>query len=191
MPEVAAVLYGQRDGEPDDAWLARLALVLLAREPDPATVAALAHRLLTWFDPSAERRRAAFPAAHVDLFRRLAERHPARADIAAVFADALTACGSISVDALLDAYLAAFALDPREVFGRDGDLGDWFEGADRHRRVRYRAYTIRAAELDDPEGNRDYVAERLGALLAEIGDDAGLIAELAQIVGPLLRRAVD
>ena len=81
--------------------------------------------------------------------------------------------------------LAAFEADPTLIYRMSGEYRDLMERAGGREWAAYRALAIRAAELDDPEGNREYVEDEARDLIADVKDDPAL----RSLVLRILRRA--
>jgi hypothetical protein len=109
------------------------------------------------------------PAAHLAFWKALSERFPQVPRLRGIYADTLLLTGR--PDEALTEFLAAFAVDPRVLYAFGGELRDLFESRGGLPWALYRATAVRAAELDDPEGNRDYVQDVTKELADEFRHD--------------------
>ena len=174
-------LYSRRPSEPVGVWLGRVLDALPAdAEADEQIVAELAQAVN---GPLAEeqRRIEEDSAAHVDFWRTVAERLPSHPHSHAMYADTLLLTGD--TEAARREMLAALEADPTIVYRMSGEYRDVMERAGGADWAAYRALVLRAADIDDPDGNRDYVMDGLRDLLSDVGDDAELRRTVMRILG--------
>jgi hypothetical protein len=177
---VTAVLRSRSPDDGVNAVLHRLASALPAdTPPDDRTIDILAGALRGGLGDEAEHV-AEDPQAHVEFWRTLADRFPQVPRLRGIYADTLLLVGR--PDEARTEFLAAFAVDPTVLYAFAGEVRDLFESAGGLPWGLYRATVARAAELDDPEGNREYVRELTNELVGEFrGDQRALQAILAEL----------
>jgi hypothetical protein len=120
------------------------------------------------------------PDAHVRFWRILADRFPTIAKLRGLLADTLFVTGHPE-DARRE-FLSAFRMDPRLVYSFSGDVQDLFAAGSERDHALYRALTIKAAELDDPHGNADYVRELTDGFISDYRDHPDLLRESLTII---------
>jgi tetratricopeptide (TPR) repeat protein len=122
------------------------------------------------------------PDAYRWFWRSAAERLPSQPLARAALADTLLLTGD--TDAAIEEMLRAFEANPLLIYRMSGEYRDLMERAGPHEWAAYRALTIRAAALDDPEGQRDYIEDETKDLLDDVGDDRDLRREVLRILRP-------
>jgi hypothetical protein len=122
------------------------------------------------------------PEAYLTFWQQMADRLPSHPLARAVYADTLLLTGD--TDGALDEILAAFEADPTLIYRMSGEYRDLLERAGGPRWAAYRALAIRAAELDDPKLHKDYIADELEQLMAEVGHDPDLRRVVLRILKP-------
>ena len=175
-------ISSRRPGEPPAPWLGRtLDLLPADAEMDDAVLDTLVRQVN---GPLADEQRSIEqdPAAYVAFWRSLADRLPTHPLARATYADTLLLTGD--TDDALSEMLSAFEADPKLIYRMSGEYRDLMERAGGRDWAAYRALAVKAAELDDPDLHGDYVRDELRGLLADIGDQPELIAEVLRILRP-------
>jgi hypothetical protein len=168
--------------EPARSWLGR---ILDALPPDGEADEQLVDDLLRAINgPLADEQRhiEEDPEAFRRFWRGVAERLPSQPLARAALADTLLLTGD--TDAAVEEMLAAFEANPLLIYRMSGEYRDLMERAGPRELAAYRALAIRAAALDDSEGQRDYITDETKALLDEVGDDPELRREVLRILRP-------
>ncbi|MFE0025052.1 hypothetical protein [Amycolatopsis sp. NPDC059021] len=182
---VFQALESRRPGEPAGPWLSRILAALPSeRPPSEKCVDTLAHVLVGGagdVHPHLDED----PAAQVGFWRTLSTRFPGVPRLRGIYADTLLLTGS--TDEALREFLAAFTADPLLIYRFSGDLSDLFERAGGVSWALYRALVIVAAERDDPDGNRDYIAEQQRLLVHDLREQPALLQPVLGILRPLRR----
>jgi hypothetical protein len=175
-------LSSRSPSEPARAWLAR---IVDALPDDGGTDEQLLDELLRGVNgplTDEQRRIEEDPEAYLRFWRTVAERLQSHPLARAAYADTLLLAGDTG--RAVEQMLAAFEADPRLIYRMSGEYRDLMEQAGPREWATYRALAIRAAALDDPSGNRDYVRDELADLLNEVGDEPELRREVLRILGP-------
>ena len=116
----------------------------------------------------------------MSFWREATRRLPSHPLARAAYADTLLLTGH--TDAAIEEMLIAFESDPKLIYRMSGEYRDLMERAGDREWAAYRALAIRAAELDNPKANREYVEEETKSLFEEVGDDAELRALALRIL---------
>jgi hypothetical protein len=184
MPSKQALkaLRSRSPGDPARSWLGR---ILDALPADGEADEQLLDDLLRGVNgPLAEEQRhiEEDPEAYRWFWRGVAERLPSHPLARAALADTLLLTGD--TEAAVEEMLAAFEADPLLIYRMSGEYRDLMEQAGPREWAAYRALTIRAAALDDPRGQRDYIEDETKELLDDVGDDPELRREVLRILRP-------
>jgi hypothetical protein len=170
--QLREALGSRRPGERPAAWLARVAEALPSdRDADDDLLAELVNRVNGSLGDE-QRQIEQDPDAHVGFWRTLAERYPGHPLARAAYADTLLLTGD--TPGARREMLAAIEADPKLLYRMSGEYRGLMEEAGGRDWAAYRGLAIRAAELDDPELNRDYIAEELKELMDDVGHDPEL-----------------
>jgi hypothetical protein len=182
MSRMKQALSSRQAGEPAARWLARVLDALPHDgEADDELLAQVQHRVNGALTDE-HRHLEEDPDAYRGFWREAAERLPSHPLARAIYADTLLLTGD--TEGAVEEMLAAFEAEPRLIYRMSGEYRDVMERAGRSEWVRYRALTIRAAELDDPAGSSDYVHDSVRELMDDIDDDPQLRREALRILRP-------
>jgi hypothetical protein len=175
-----SVLSSRRTGESGAGWLARVLDALPPdAEMDVEALGQLVHRVNGSLGDE-YRHIGEDPEAYAEFWKQVAERLPSHPWARAVYADTLLITGD-ATDAS-DSILTAFEAQPSLIYRMSGDYRDVMRRAGGKQWAAYRALAIRAAELDDPELHRDYIASEVKKLIADVGRDPELRGEVLRIL---------
>jgi hypothetical protein len=178
-------LKALRSRSPSDSARSWLGRILDALPPDGEADEHLLDDVLRRVNgPLAEEQRhiEEDPEAYRWFWRSVAERLPSQPLARAALADTLLLTGD--TDAALEEMLTAFEADPLLIYRMSGDYRDLMERAGPREWAAYRAVAIKAAALDDPEGQREYIQDETRDLLDDVGDDPDLRREVLRILRP-------
>jgi len=177
---VIRALEQERPDEPEAVRLGRLLDALPPGRPlSPKAIDILSHALRGGLGDE-HQRLDRDRQAHVSFWRELSDRFPTVPRLRGIYGDTLLLTGDPG--GARQQFLAAFTADPLLLYGFGGELRDLFQLAGGGEWAAYRALVIKAADIDDPVGNRDYVAEQQSALLADLRQEPDLVPGVLRIL---------